>query len=243
MSSSIPILENRSAAQQPKFSGSEEGTALVDENLPQFALTALVTLMVVVDPVGVAPTFLALSSELRVAERNKILQRAAIIAFGVTLFFLFAGHWLLSWLGVTVHAFSISGGILLFVAAWPMLFGHRPGLQAPEHNEPGGGEDIAIFPLAIPLLSGPGTITTILLLSNQPDTNAARIVLLALIVALVFFISWCVLYAADHIVTRLGQGKVRIMTRVLGIVLAALAVQFVLNGIGGFYQTLNRSLS
>ncbi len=211
----------------------------MDESLLQFALTAFVTLIVVVDPPGVAPNFIALTSELSGAERNKILRRAILVAFGITLFFLLAGRWLLSYLGVTVDAFSISGGILLFVAAWPMLFGHRTSLQAPEHAERGGtGEDIAIFPLAIPLLSGPGTITTILLLTNRSDVDAVRIALLSIIVAAVFLISWGILYSAERIVTRLGEAKVRIMTRVLGIILAALAVQFVLNGIGGFYNSL-----
>ena len=212
----------------------------MDESLLQFALKAFVTLIVVVDPVGVAPNFVALTSEFTTVERNRTLRRAVLIAFGVTLFFLLAGRWVLEYLGVTVHAFAISGGILLFVAAWPMLFGHRPGLQAPEQNEQGRvGEDIAIFPLAIPLLSGPGTITTILLLTNQPAADTLRLSLLAAIVGAVFLISWVVLYAADRIMTRLGEGKVRIITRVLGIVLAALAVQFVLNGIGAFYQSLS----
>jgi len=163
-----------------------------------------------------------------------------IVAFAVTLFFLLCGRWLLSYLGVTVHAFAISGGILLFVAAWPMLFGHRPGLQAPENGTQSTvGEDIAVFPLAIPLLSGPGTITTVLLLTpHQPNADIARMTVLAAIVAMVFMIAWCVLYAADRIMTRLGEGKVRILTRVLGIILAALAVQFVLNGIAGFYDSL-----
>lgn len=213
----------------------------MDENFFHFALTAFVTLMVVVDPLGVAPTFVALTSEHSSAERNKILRRASLAAFGVALFFLIAGRWLLAYLGVTVHAFAISGGILLFVAAWPMLFGHRPGLQAPDRVEKNrAGEDIAIFPLAIPLLSGPGTITTILLLDNQPHANELRVALLAVILASVFLISWVVLRAADRIVARLGEGKVRIMTRVLGIILAALAVQFVLNGIAGFYVSLSR---
>ena len=213
----------------------------MDEDLLQFALKAFVTLIVVVDPLGVAPNFVALTSELDAIERNRTLRRALIVAFSVTLFFLVGGRWLLAYLGVTVHAFAISGGILLFAAAWPMLFGHRPGLQAPGHSEPSMvGEDIAVFPLAIPLLSGPGTITTILLLANQQDVDMLRAGILAAIVAVVYLIAWFVLYAAERIMTRLGEGKVRIMTRVLGIVLAALAVQFVLNGIGGFYDSLIR---
>lgn len=211
----------------------------MDDHLFHFALTAFVTLIVVVDPIGVAPSFVALTSELSASERGSVLRRAALAAFGVALFFLLAGRWLLFYLGVTVHAFAISGGILLFAAAWPMLFGHRPGLQAPERDERNrAGEDVAIFPLAIPLLSGPGTITTILLLDNQPHASELRIALLGAILGCVFLISWMVLKAADRIVVRLGEGKVRIMTRVLGIILAALAVQFVLNGISGFFESL-----
>ncbi|MGH7927884.1 MAG: MarC family protein [Candidatus Binatia bacterium] len=214
----------------------------MDESLLQFFLRAFVTLFVVVDPLGVAPNFVALTSEFGTIERKRTLRRALIIAFGVTLFFLVAGRWLLDYLGVTVHAFAISGGILLFAASWSMLFGHRPGLQAaPEHMEHGmTGEDIAVFPLAIPLLSGPGTITSILLLTNHPDTNALLMSILTAIVVVVYLISWFVLYAGERIIMRLGEGKVRIMTRVLGIILAALAVQFVLNGIGGFYDSLIR---
>ena len=110
----------------------------MDESLPEFALKAFFTLLVVVDPLGVAPNFVALTSEFEPAARNNTLKRALMIAFGVTLFFLLGGRWVLSFLGVTVHAFAISGGILLFVVSWPMLFGHRPGLQAPERSEQGG---------------------------------------------------------------------------------------------------------
>jgi multiple antibiotic resistance protein len=216
----------------------------MDEGLLQFTLRAFVTLFVVVDPLGVAPNFVALTSGFQPTERNQTLQRAVIIAFGVTLFFLLCGRWLLHYLGVTVHAFAISGGILLFAASWPMLFGHRPGLQAPESDQQDRkGQDIAVFPLAIPLLSGPGTIATVLLLTNRPNTDALHLGILAAIVAVVFLISWFVLYAAERIMSRLGEGKVRVITRVLGIVLAALAVQFVLDGIRGFYEILVRTAS
>jgi multiple antibiotic resistance protein len=106
-------------------------------------------------------------------------------------------------------------------------------------NEQGTmGEDIAIFPLAIPLLSGPGTIATILLLTNQAAADISRMGLLAVIVAVVYVIAWCILYAGERIIANLGEGKVRIITRVLGIVLAALAVQYVLNGVTDYYASL-----
>ena len=211
----------------------------MDDSFLQFGLKAFATLFVVVDPLGVAPIFVALTREMEVLERRKTLARALLIAFGVTLFFLVAGPALLSYLGVTVFAFSISGGILLFIASLPMLFGHRPALQSPERDEQGLiGEDIAIFPLAIPLLSGPGTITTILLLDNQAGANLSLIGTLALVSAAVYLVSWCILFGSERLIARLGEGKVRIITRVLGIVLAALAVQYVLNGVGGYYESL-----
>jgi len=211
----------------------------MDESLLQFGLRAFATLFIVVDPLGVAPMFVALTSELRDAERRRTLSRALIIAFSVTMFFLLGGGFLLSYLGVTVHAFAISGGILLFVASLPMLFGQRPGLQAPERHEQGtAGEDIAIFPLAIPLLSGPGTITTVLLLTNQIRGDFLRLGIFAAVIAVVYLIAWWVLYAGERLMARLGESKVHIITRVLGIVLAAVAVQYVLSGLSGYYELL-----
>lgn len=213
----------------------------MDEELLQFGLRAFATLFVVVDPLGVAPMFVGLTGELDDAPRRKILARAILIALSVTMFFLLGGGFLLSYLGVTVHAFAISGGVLLFIASMPMLFGQRTRLQAPERNEQTtAGEDIAIFPLAIPLLSGPGTITTVLLLINQARGDVSRMALLAVVVAVVYLIAWAVLAAGEHIMTRLGAGKVHIITRVLGIVLAALAVQYILGGVAGFYGELTQ---
>src|SRR4029450_7181966 len=140
----------------------------MDQDFFRFGLAAFVTILVVVDPPGVVPIFVALTKDEEPRRRRAILIRAVLIAFGVALFFLVAGRAVLSYLGVTVHAFSISGGILLFVAAMPMLFGHRGGLQSAEPKEQGSvGEDISVFPLAMPMLSGPRTIAKILLLTYQ----------------------------------------------------------------------------
>ncbi len=165
---------------------------------------------------------------------------------------------MLSYLGVTVHAFSISGGILLFVAAMPMLFGQRGGLQAPEGKERGAGavdddghvtagneratraagNDISVFPLAMPLLSGPGTIATILLLTSQTGGDLQKLAAIGIAIASVFFVSLVVLHLGARLIGFVGEGGVHIATRVMGIVLAALAVQYVLNGVTGYYQLL-----
>lgn len=209
------------------------------QGLVHFGLTAFVTLLVVVDPPGVVPVFVALTEGADAAKRRAIRTRAVAVAFLVALFFLLAGRGVLSYLGVTIHAFAISGGVLLFAAALPMLFGQRGGLQAPEREErPTAGEDIAIFPLAIPLISGPGTIATILLLTSQAGGDIRRLVVLGFAVALVYGVTLVMLYLGGGLMARIGGGKVHIVTRVMGIVLAALAVQFILNGIAGYYDTL-----
>jgi multiple antibiotic resistance protein len=213
----------------------------VDAELVQFALTGFVTLLVVVDPVGVAPMLVAITREQSVEARRRTLLRAVIIAALVALFFLLAGRLLLSHLGVSVHAFAISGGVLLFATALPMLFGHRPVLQGPERGDlHPGAEDPAVFPLAIPLLSGPGTIATLLLLANQARGDTLRTAVLVLITCAVFLLSWAILQTGERLLARLGTGGINILTRVLGLVLSALAVQYVLDGFSGYFETLAR---
>jgi multiple antibiotic resistance protein len=209
----------------------------MDQDLLRFSLAAFITLLVVVDPPGVVPIYVALTKDEEPRQRRSILIRAVLIAFGVALFFLVAGRAVLSYLGVTVHAFSISGGILLFVAAMPMLFGQRGGLQAPEPKEK-GGHDISVFPLAMPLLSGPGTIATILLLTSQAGGDLRKLVAIGVAIAVVFLVSFISLSLGARLIRLLGEGGVHIATRVMGIVLAALAVQYVLNGITGYYKLL-----
>jgi multiple antibiotic resistance protein len=211
----------------------------MDQTIWKFALGAFVTLLLVVDPPGVVPTFVALTKDMQPSRRRAVLTRAVVIAFGVALFFLLAGRAVLSYLGVTVQAFSISGGILLFVAALPMLFGQRGGLQAPEAKESGSvGEDISVFPLAIPLLSGPGAIATILLMTSQTAGDPRKVVAAIVAIALVFVVSFVSLYLGARMIALVGEGGVHIATRVMGIILAALAVQYVLNGMTGYYHLL-----
>lgn len=212
----------------------------MDTELLRLLLTAFVTLLVVVDPIGVAPMFVAMTHEQPGETRRTTLARAVFIALVVTLFFLLAGRALLQLLGVTVHAFAISGGILLFATAMPMLFGHRPVLQGPEHGQVGReGDDVAVFPLAIPLLCGPGAIASVLLLASRAEGMRGGVFALTAATVAVYAVSWAVLRVADMLMHRLGEQRIHIVTRVLGLILAALAVQFVLDGIAQYYATLN----
>jgi len=211
----------------------------MEGSLVQFGLTAFVMLIVVINPIAVAPVFVAVTNGLPAAERRTVLSRAVVASFSVALFFLLVGRIFLGYMGVTVHAFAISGGILLFTLAFPMLFGQKSGLRTANPTEPPPAqEDIAIFPLTIPQLAGPGTIATVLVLATQANNNLNRLGVLIIILLLIYIIAWPTLYAAERMMARLGEANMHVITRMLGLVLAALAVQYVLNGIAGFYASL-----
>jgi multiple antibiotic resistance protein len=208
--------------------------------LLQFGLTAFVMLIVVVNPLSVAPVYVSVTAHLAPPERRTALRRAVLVAFGTAVGFALVGRLLLAYLGVSMHAFAISGGILLFTLAFPMLFGQRPAVRSGEPAESTPREDVAIFPLAIPQLAGPGTIATVLLLSTQAAGDPGRTAVLLGVIVAVYLVSWPTLLAADRLLRRLGTGGTSVMGRILGLVLAALAVQYVLNGIAGFYASLPR---
>lgn len=213
----------------------------VSSELLRFGLGAFVTLLVIVDPFGIVPIFVGLTASATRQQRRAILQRAVLIALGISLFFLVAGRAALGYVGVSIEAFSISGGILLFATALPMLFGHRGGMQATESEEEGViGQDISVFPLAIPLLSGPGVLTSILLLTARANGSIERLLALSVAICGVFVIAWVSLLLSDRVVKLIGEGGVHVATRVLGIILAALAVQYVLNGISSYYHLLTQ---
>lgn len=207
--------------------------------LLRFGLSGFVTLLVVVDPFGLVPIYLGLTAPMSADLKRATLVRAIFIALLVSLFFLLAGHAALTYIGVSVNAFAISGGILLFITAFPMLFGHRSGTQSdenPEHNP--ADNDIAVFPLAIPLLSGPGALTSILLLSDLAHGHAERLAVLIVAVVVAFAASYVVLRFGSNLLLRTGERGMQVATRVMGIVTAALAVQYVLNGVTGYYHSL-----
>ncbi|MCB9134479.1 MAG: MarC family protein [Anaerolineales bacterium] len=208
----------------------------MNNELLQFALTAFGLLFVMINPIAVSPVFVAVTSGMDARQRKATLTRAVIAAFLVALFFLYVGRAFLSYMGVSVEAFSISGGILLFAIAFSMLMGQRSPIQLPLSSQ--ADRDVAIFPLTIPQLAGPGTIATILLLATQAGADWTRIGVLTGVLAFIYLIAWPIMFMAERVMNRLGDGPMHIITRILGLVLAALAVQFILNGIAAFYHGL-----
>ena len=198
-------------------------------------LSAFVTLFVTIDPLGLAPIFLALTAGMSREERAQVALRSTLTAFGTLVLFAVAGLAILSVFGITIPAFRIAGGVLLFFIAFEMIFERRTDRKerSAEVAQADRIRNVAIFPLAIPLISGPGAISATILLSGTYGDVLGR-VLLILIVAINLAACWLVFLAADRIDHLLGATGRIVLTRLLGLILAALAVQFVADGVLAF---------
>jgi multiple antibiotic resistance protein len=198
-----------------------------------FTISALVTLFVVVDPVGLAPTFLAVTDGLPRAARKNVALRASLIAGVILIGTALIGDWLFRALGISLPAFRIAGGLLLFAIAFEMVFGARirretqDAEQAIEEHV----RNIAAFPLAIPLLAGPGAITATVLLAGRAAGDPLLTSILLAVVVSVAAASFVAFFLAERISWLLGRTGNIVLSRLLGVLLAALAVQFVVDGI------------
>jgi multiple antibiotic resistance protein len=194
-------------------------------------LTAFVTLFVVVDPIGLAPLFVALTSGMSNRERRRMGLRAVTIGAILLTLFGLLGDKVLGFIGISMPAFRIAGGLLLFLTALEMLFERRT--QRREGHEPEPSHDPSVFPLATPLIAGPGAMAAMILLAGAPGADAMHI---ALIHGVMLAVLACVLgmfMLAGPIERALGRTGTMVVTRLLGMLLAALAVQFILDGLRG----------
>jgi multiple antibiotic resistance protein len=202
-----------------------------------FLISAFVTLLVVVDPIGWAPTFIGVTEGLSASLRRQVAVRAALIAAAILVGAALIGNWLLQKLAISLSAFRIAGGLLLFSIATEMVFGvrmQREG-EAAEQAIEERARDLAAFPLAIPLMAGPGAITAIVLLAGRTQGD---VLLLGLLVAVAIAVAVCCLLAflfAAVISRFLGVTGNIVLSRLLGVLLAALAVQFVVDGIHAIF--------
>jgi MarC family membrane protein len=199
--------------------------------LIDFALRALITLFVVVDPAGLVPAYIALVG--RRSTRTDVARRAVVIAGVVLLAFAVIGGPLLSYLGVTLGALQVAGGVLLFRIAVDMVFAQLRRETPEEAAEARAREDVSVFPLAIPLIAGPGALASALILTSEAAGTPAGYLVLLLAGAAVLAIAYLVLRGSSQVAELLGQTGINVVTRVLGLVLAALAVQYVADGLFG----------
>ncbi|MEM9639329.1 MAG: MarC family protein [Pseudomonadota bacterium] len=196
-----------------------------------FFITAFVTMFVVIDPIGLAPLFVALTQGMTDEARRRIAWRATAIGILILLAFAAFGEALLAFIGISMPAFRVAGGILLFLTALDMLFERRTKRREDKQDE--DREDPSVFPLAIPLIAGPGAIASVILLMGQrPGWEGAALVLGATAIVMIIVVAF---FLASGVIERaLGKTGVTVVTRLLGMLLAALSVQFVLDGLSAF---------
>jgi multiple antibiotic resistance protein len=199
----------------------------------EFLISALVTLLIVVDPIGLVPAFLGVTNGFSQDLRRRVALRACLIAGAILIGAALIGDWLLRQLGITLPAFRIAGGLLLFTVASEMVLGLRIGRDAKdaEHAIEEHARNIAAFPLAIPLMAGPGAITATILLAGQAAYRPQWLATLFAVVVLVMLACLVSFVAAERIGKLLGVTGSVVLSRLLGVILAALAVQYVVDGV------------
>lgn len=201
-------------------------------DLVEYTLFAFTSLFVIVDPIAIVPAFLAMTVRDTPKAQSRMAFLACTVAAGVLILFALAGKWIFRYLGITMPAFQIAGSILLLRIALDMLYANRARDRETDEEVSAGTEkdDIAITPLGIPMLAGPGAISTALILLSQAQDTAQHIALFVCIVA-VTGVSYLILRFAARMARWLSPLGLKLFTRIMGLLLAAVAVQFVLNGL------------
>ena len=199
----------------------------------EFLISALVTLVVVVDPIGLVPSYLAITHGLPQRAQRNVALRAALIAAAILAGSALIGEWLLRTLSIGLPAFRIAGGLLLFSIASEMVFGVRIERQSQQAEQAVEEHvrNIAAFPLAIPLMAGPGAITATILLASRSERDSMRLVILVVVIVAVLALCFVVFTLAARIAKWLGTTANVVASRLLGVLLASLAVQYVIDGV------------
>ena len=195
--------------------------------------TAFITLLVIIDPPGCAPIFASLTSGTATAHRRMMAVRSTAVAWCILIFFALLGEPLLKTLGISLSAFRLAGGIMLFMIALDMVFERRTERREERAKEIEGtpeAEDISVFPMAIPMIAGPGSIASIMLLSARANGTVEGLIVLGAMTS-VILLTLLSLLAAGPLMKLIGAKLEAMITRILGVILAALAAQFVLDGL------------
>jgi len=204
--------------------------------MTELFFSALITLFVVIDPPGCAPIYAGLTKGASQAQRTSMALRASVIAVLILLFFALLGERLLGALHIELDAFRIAGGLMLFFIAFEMVFEKRTQRREERAEKVAATEveDVSVFPMAMPMLAGPGAIAAVMLLMNEADTTAETLVVLGALGS-VLLLTALALVAAGPLMTLFGDRVEAVVTRLLGVLLAALAAQYVIDGLKGSF--------
>jgi multiple antibiotic resistance protein len=202
--------------------------------------SALVTFLVIIDPPGCAPIFAGLTRGASAAERRSMAIRACVVAWIILLFFALLGRPMLHALGISLASFRIAGGIMLFMIALDMVFERRTQRRENRAQSIEGtpeAQDVSVFPMAMPMIAGPGSIASAMLWVSRAETSLHIAVVLAAITT-VILLTLLTLLAAGPLMRLIGERIETVITRILGVILAALAAQFVVDGLKQSFPTL-----
>jgi len=198
-----------------------------------FGATAMASIFAIVDPLGVVPFFSVLTEGMKPTEKQEIVSKACLTATIILGVFAVFGQWIFAGFGFTIPAFKIAGGILLFGVALEMLHGERSRsrLTPQEREETLEREDVAVVPLGIPLLAGPGAITTVMIYMTASVADPADKLFIFAGILVSVLSAFALLHNADRIFRKIGRTGTRAIGRVMGLLLAAIAVQFIIDGV------------
>lgn len=205
----------------------------MDPVLVELFVSALATFFVVIDPPGCAPIFASITTEATPQQRRAMAIRAVFVATLILIFFALVGEKMLGALGISLDAFRISGGIMLFYIAFDMIFERRTKRRedrAQKIIETPEVEDVSIFPMAMPMIAGPGSIAAVMLMETESRGIEASLVVFAAL-GVILLVTLVALIAAGGLMRLLGKRTEAVLTRLLGVILAALAAQFVIDGL------------
>ncbi|MDC0393693.1 MarC family protein [Candidatus Pelagibacter sp.] len=196
-------------------------------------LQYFVLYFVVIDPIGTTPLFLVVTKGLNAKDKNKVAFEGVLIATIVLLFFAFFGNYVLKYLGISFPAFTIAGGVILFLIALEMLFDIRSERKKRSINDK--RDKISIFPIAIPLLAGPAAITSVILTISQAEGSYSLLIINIICLISVMLVSFVILRVFTKFQKFINEKIINIFSRVIGIILAALSIQYILDGIKSFF--------
>lgn len=204
----------------------------MNEDLSAFALLCFTSLLAIINPLSAAPMYLALTDGYTPENRRRTLRSGVLTAFAVLVVFALLGGAIFQLFGITLDAFRIAGGVIFFGIGMDMLQAKRSRGKTTEEEEQEGRvkEDVGITPLGIPMITGPGAITTVMVLMTQA-TDRVRVALVFASVVVVLAISYAVLAAAPRLVRFFGQTGLNVMTRIMGLLVTVIAVQFIVDGV------------
>lgn len=203
-------------------------------------IQCLVSIFAILNPFGTVPVLLTLTSDLDESQRKRVVLKASVTALCILLVFAIGGHFVFSLFHITLGAFRIAGGLLLFMISLSMLYGQQPRSKITQKEQEAAAEmeDVAISPLGIPMIAGPGTIATVMSLMDQtPDMASKGVVLIAIPMAV--GIGYVILRSGTGLMKLLGPVGLTVMTRIMGLMLAVIAVQFVINGLYDAFPKLH----